>query len=239
MTQTMLNDLYLPDQKRLVSLIVGRAGSGKSYFLKHTIRDFMKLNRDKNFRLIFVCPKEEMLLYNDVAPIRSEALEKHLRKNRTAVVWTDPRYMEAEMDYVIETVFMIQKHNPDFKCTVIMDDCQLVVRSRSSGTAGSREFRRIALTGRSKNIRFVGVSHEMVFSKEIEGQTSFLVMFSMPFKLAHLDAKKRFGFDPAGYEEKLNERPYSFVWYDITQARATLMHPIEVREGSQVAPRAA
>ena len=33
----MLDDLYLPDGKRLTSQIVGKPGSGKSYYLTHTI----------------------------------------------------------------------------------------------------------------------------------------------------------------------------------------------------------
>ena len=233
---TMLEDLYLPDQKRLTTLIVGRAGSGKSYFLKHSIRDYLKRNTDKNHRLVFVCPKMEMTLYDDKPPIGVDQMEKHLRKNRTACVWTDPSMMEAEIDYVIGQIFAIRAANPKFTCTLVIDDCQLVVESRASGTQRQIEFRKLALTGRSKGIRFVGVSHSLVFSKEIEGQTSYLVMFSMPFKLAHTDAKKRFGFDPAGFTETMRKKPYSFVIYDITSGGSRLMNPLEVKEGSRVEP---
>ena len=234
---TMLNDLYLPDKKRLCTLIVGRAGSGKSYFLKHSIRDYLKRNTDKNHRLVFVCPKMEMQLYDDKPPITVDEMEKHLRKNRTACIWTDPSMMEAEIDYVIEQIFAIRSANPKFTCTLVIDDCQLVVDSRGSGTKRQLEFRRLALTGRSKGIRFVGVSHQLVFSKEIEGQTSYLVMFSMPFKLAQTDAKKRYGFDPAGFSETMQEKPYSFVIYDITTSGTRLMNPLEVKEGSRAEPK--
>ena len=58
---SMLDDLYKPDYKsKLTTQIVGRPGSGKSFYLKHTILEFMKRNKDPNYRLIFICPKQEM-----------------------------------------------------------------------------------------------------------------------------------------------------------------------------------
>ena len=60
---SMLDDLYKPDYKsRLTTQIVGRPGSGKSYYLRETITEFMKRNSDPNYRLVFLCPKHEMIL---------------------------------------------------------------------------------------------------------------------------------------------------------------------------------
>ena len=89
---SMLDDLYKPDYKsRLTTQIVGRPGSGKSYYLKHTINEFLKRNKDPNYRMVFVCPKHEMILSDkkEHRPIRTDQLEKHLRKNRVAVVYPD------------------------------------------------------------------------------------------------------------------------------------------------------
>jgi len=231
---TMLNDLYLPDQERLTTMVVGRPGSGKSFFLKHTIRDYMKRNTDKNHRLCYVCPKHEMTLYDDKPPITVDQLEKHLRKNRTAVVYPDPDFVEAEVDYCIDTLFAIRSANPDFTCTVVVDDAQTFIQSRR---AASQAFRRLALTGRSKGIRFVAVSHQMVFSKDLEGSTSFIAFFSMPVKLYHRDAMVRYGFDPEGFLESMSEKPYSFVWFDVTSTQGRLMNPLEVKEGSRAEPK--
>ena len=55
----MLDDLYLPDGKRLTSQIVGKPGSGKSYYLTHTIDTFLKKHKDPSYRLIYICPKQE------------------------------------------------------------------------------------------------------------------------------------------------------------------------------------
>ena len=175
-----LNDAFKPDFKALTSMVVGRPGSGKSYWLKHSLRDFMRSHKDPNFRCVYICPKHEMSLYDKSRPIGVESLEKHLRKNRTAVVYPDPDYVEAEVDYCIDTLFAIRNSNPDFTCTIIVDDAQTFIQSRR---AASQSFRRLALTGRSKGIRFVAVSHQMVFSKDLEGSTSYIVCCSMPVKL--------------------------------------------------------
>ena len=223
---SMLDDLYLPDRKRLSSMITGRPGSGKSFFLEHTIREFMKRNRDKNFRLVYICPKQEMTLYPKEKPITPDKLERHLRKNRTAVVYPDADFVEAEVDYCIDLIFAIQQANPDFTCTICVDDAQTFIQSRKGASAS---FRRLALTGRSKGIRFVPVAHQMVFSKDLEGSTSYIVFFSMPVKLYHKDAHTRYGFDAEPHIEKMAEQPYSFVWFDVTQARSTLMLPLDVK----------
>ena len=230
---SMLDDLYLPDRKRLSSMIVGRPGSGKSFFLAHTIREFMKRNQDENFRLVYICPKQEMTLYPKEKPITPDKLERHLRKNRTAVVYPDADFVEAEVDYCIDLCFAIQQANPDFTCTICVDDAQTFIQSRKGASAA---FRRLALTGRSKGIRFVPVAHQMVFSKDLEGSTSYIVFFSMPVKLYQKDAFTRYGFDAEPHIEKMAEQPYSFVWFDVTQARSTLMLPLDVK--GEKAPQA-
>ena len=194
----------------------------------------MKQHKDPNYRLVYVCPKHEMSLYHKSKPIGVDSLEKHLHKNRTAVVYPDPDYLEAEVDYCIDTLFAIRNANPDFTCTFVSDDAQVFISSRKSA---SNSFKRLALTGRSKGIRFVAVSHVPIFSKDLEGSTSYIVWFSIPVKLYHRDAMIRYGFDPEGYLEKMSEKPYSFVWYSVTDQQSTLMNPIEVKEGSPVEPR--
>ena len=140
------------------------------------------------------------------------------------------------MDYCIDTLFAIRNANPDFTCTIVVDDAQVFISSRRQA---SNSFKRLALTGRSKGIRFCAVSHIPIFSKDLEGSTSYIVWFSIPVKLYHRDAMVRYGFDPEGYLEKMAEKPYSFVWFSVTDQKSTLMNPIDVKEGAQVEPTAA
>lgn len=227
---SMLDKLYKPDQKRLNVLITGRPGSGKSYFIKHTLKAFLRKWKDPAGRVIYVDPKQEVDMgENTMTTV--DGLEKHLQKNRLAVIYPDTMYVEADTDEVIDTVFAIQEANPDFKAVVLVDDAQTFLKPTHGGA--SYQFKRMALTGRSKNIRFIGVAHQMVFSKALEGSISYLVNFSMPVKLYHKDAITRYGFDAALYADDLNSNPYSFVWFDVTKGKGTLMAPIDVKGESQ------
>jgi len=225
---SMLDDLYKPDYKsRLTTQIVGRPGSGKSYYLRETITEFMKRNKDPNYRLVFLCPKHEMILSDkkEHLPIRPDQLEKHLRKNRVAVVYPDIDFLDAEADYVIDLLFAIEKENEGFSATLVIDDSQVFIESRKSI---SPSFRRLALTGRSRGIRYVAVAHSIIYSKDLEGSTSYIILFNLPFKQHWTDSIKRYGFDPQPYVEQLASTPYSHVWFDVTTTKASLYPPLEI-----------
>ena len=66
----------------------------------------------------------------------------------------------------------------------------------------------------------------MIFNKDLEGSTSFIVNFTLPVKLFHKDAMTRYGFDFEPYVVPLSEVDYSFVFYDVTKGRARLYEPI-------------
>ena len=218
----MLDKLFKPDGKMLTTMVVGRPGSGKSFMLNKTLTQFCKQNTDENWRLVYICPKHEMTLM-DEQPIPVERLEKHLRKNQVAVVYPDPHWVEGEVEYAIDLLFAIGQANPDFSVTFCVDDAQVFLSSRK---AASPQFRRLALTGRSKGVRAVFVSHSMIFNKDLEGSTSFIVNFTLPVKLFHKDAMTRYGFDFEPYVVPLREVDYSFVFYDVTKGRARLYEPI-------------
>ena len=222
MSKNLLNDLYKPDGKRLTTMVVGRPGSGKSYFLNKTLREYATKSQDENWRMVYVCPKHEAQLSKE-PPIGVDGMEQHLRKNRVATVYPDPDYVEAEVEYVIDLMFAMKNANPDFTATLCVDDAQTFLSSRKQA---SPQFRRLALTGRSKGIRFVAVSHSLIFNKDLEGSTSFIVNFTLPVKLFHKDAMIRYGFDFEPYVEPLADTEYSFVFYDVTKSRATLYEPI-------------
>ena len=66
----------------------------------------------------------------------------------------------------------------------------------------------------------------MVFSKDLEGSTSYIVNFSLPVKLYHKDAQTRYGFDVTPFIEPLQDKEYSFVVFDVTKSKGTLYEPI-------------
>ena len=218
------SDLYKPDGVALTTCLVGAPGSGKSFFVKNTIKDFMK-NDDKMQHVVYVCPKHEME-FGEKSITSLEKLEKHMKKHRIHVIYPDPEMVEDHVDAVIATVFDIREANPDFKCCLVVDDAQAFLSSRRGA---SPQFKRLALVGRSRHIRFVAISHGFVFSKELEGSTSFIIHFRTLMSPLHVkDAMNRYGYNPEPFIEPLNETPYAHVIFNVTSGKSSLMRPLEV-----------
>ena len=117
--------------------------------------EFMKKNDDPDYRLLYICPKHEMRLGEKDPIVSVDKIGKAMRKNRAVIFYPNPYDVEAEVDYAIELMFQMQQQNEGFKATIVVDDAQTFISSRK---AASQAFRRLALTGRSKNIRFVAVA---------------------------------------------------------------------------------
>ena len=64
----MLDRLYLPDAHHLNTMIWGMAGSGKSVFIDHTLRGFLKQNKDKELRVVIIAPKNEDYVWGNIVP---------------------------------------------------------------------------------------------------------------------------------------------------------------------------
>ena len=120
----------------------------------------------------------------------------------------------------------IERENEGFSATIVIDDSQVFVESRKSI---SPAFRRLALTGRSRGIRYVAVAHSVIYQKDLEGSTSYIIMFNLPFKQHWTDSIKRYGFNPEPYVEQLAGTPYSHVWFDVTTTKVRLFPPLEIK----------
>ncbi len=221
---TMLDDLYLPDKKRLTTTLAGRPGSGKSYFIKKTLSEFLRQNNDENLRVLYICPKHEFT-FEDVKPTSLFKLQQSLRRNRLTILYPDPFYFEGETDGAVDMVFALREANDDdFKAVIIIDDAQVILDSRK---AASSTMKRLVLTGRSKGIRAVLVAHSPVVNKLMEGSTEHLITFSLPYANIYGDAKKRFGVDLEPIQEQISQTPYSFAWFDLVKGTTKLMNPID------------
>ena len=59
---SMLQELYRSDGKRLNVIIAGMPGSGKSFFIEHTLKDYLSKSRLKNERIVYITPKQETIM---------------------------------------------------------------------------------------------------------------------------------------------------------------------------------
>ena len=225
---SMLKDLWYPSGTSLHKLTVGQSGSGKSYFLEATAKEFLRQNTDPNMRVVYFSPKNEG--FTDLLEKKQKVVHtvpdmvKQLVDKRLVVFYPDATGLDDTMDDVINTLFDIKDENPDFKATLVIDDAQVFLSSRK---AASDAFNRLALLGRSRNLNAIYVSHAVVLNKTLEGQIDLMAFFTLPSKVHWKQTEERFGFNPEPYMDTLKQDDYSFLWVDIRKGTANMMNPIE------------
>ena len=226
MNMSMLNRLYDPDGSNLNTMIWGQAGSGKTVFIEQTIKEFLVANKDPMLRIIYISPKNEGFEWTKNIQYRLDDVFKGLKKIRVVAYYPQIDYLEESVDELINMTFDLQMSNPDSKFTIIIDDSQIFLSSRKSASPAHK---RLALTGRSRNIKGVYVAHNIVFARELESQVDVLVGFNNPNPIHYRSAIERFDFDPEPFADKIREKKYSFVWFDIQSGTPKLMNPIEIK----------
>ena len=223
----MLNRLYLPDGANLNVMGWGQAGSGKTVFFQTTLDQFLKKNKNEHLRVVVIAPKAEDW---DLGEKRTKIvdnlgdLESSIAENRMTVLYPPIDDLEETVDDAINMVFDYQAGNPKSAFVFVIDDSQIFLSSRRQA---SDAMKRLALTGRSRRVKGIFIAHNVVFSRDLEGQVDLLVGFSSPNPIQDRSSIERFNFDPEPYREPLRQRPYSFVWFDTRDGEPRLMAPIE------------
>jgi len=224
---SMLDELFYPSGTSLHKMVVGQSGSGKSYFIEATAKAFWKQKKDPNMRMVYFSPKNEGftdLLQKKQKPVYDvEGMNKQLVENKLVVFYPEITGLSDTMDDVINSLFDIKDQNPDFKCTLIIDDCQIFLSARK---AASDAFNRIALLGRSRNLNAIYISHAVVLNKSLEGQVDIMALFTLPSKTHWKQTEERFGFNPEPFMDDLKADDYSFLYVNLRKGQANMMNPI-------------
>jgi hypothetical protein len=227
-------DLFLPDGKSLHKVVVGQSGSGKSVFLEVVAKDYLKVNKDPSWRLIYFSPKNEGFI--DLLPKDKKKrpvglvgsvddMLKNMQKNFLTVFYPDSVGLDETMDDTINALFDFKDANPDFKATLVIDDAQVFLSARRESSEAQR---RLALLGRSRELNAVYVSHAVVLNKALEAQVDSLIFFTLPAKVHWKATEERYGFNPEPYIENLRSTPYSYVIIDVKTGSAQMMNPLEL-----------
>lgn len=229
-----VKDLYLPDGKSLHKVVVGQSGSGKSVFLEHGAKAFLKQNTDPNFRMVYFSPKNEgftdLLKKDRRKKIQGlvydvPSMLKSMEKNVLTVFYPDSSDLELTMDETIDALFDLRDANEDLKTTLVIDDAQVFLSSRKQASDAQN---RLALLGRSRKINAIYVSHALILNKALEAQVDSLYFFTLPAKVHWKSGEERYGFNPESYLEPLRDVPYSFVSFDVRSGSARLMNPVSL-----------
>ena len=94
---SMLQELYRSDGKRLNVIIAGMPGSGKSFFIEHTLKDYLSKSRLKNERVVYITPKQESIIDLEITPL--DKFEDAFRKERIIVLAPPMETLEDDVDY--------------------------------------------------------------------------------------------------------------------------------------------
>lgn len=214
------------DQETIGVVVAGKPGSGKTYALTQAAKGYLAKNQDPNYRMLCICPKEEgfeELMAKKQKPARSyKDMVDSFSKNTVTVYFPSMDDLETQVDEAIDFVFNTQAANPDLKTVIILDDAQVLISPRSEA---SPSLKRLTLTGRSRQIRGVFVSHSPVFNKALDGQIDTLWIFGETSPSYDKNFRERYSYDAEAFRPLLMERRYSSVYYDVRD-KPILMAPI-------------
>ena len=130
-----IEDLYLPDRKRLGTLWAGTSGSGKTTAVISTLRQAILSPKFGEFhRFIIVDPKVQQgdydLLVDPIFDL-SEVM-KSMDKNRVTLYWPyyeefDTKSMEQDISVIVDEMFRLADSEPKATFTFILDESSIVI----------------------------------------------------------------------------------------------------------------
>jgi len=208
-------------------IVAGKPGSGKTYALTQAGRGYLSKNTDPNYRILCICPKQEgfeELLAPKQQPARTfDAMVKSYERNTVTAYYPSMDDLEEKVDEAINFVFDTHDANEEpIRTIIVIDDAQVLISPRSEA---SPALKRLTLTGRSRRIRLVAVSHNPVFNKSLDGQIDTVWVFGETSPSYDRQFLERYNYDAAKYRDQLIARRYSSVYYDV-RGEPLLMAPI-------------
>jgi len=197
-------------------IVAGKPGSGKTYALTRVAQVYLAKNKDPNYRILAISPKGEgfeELLTKKQTPVRSrDDMMKSFSKHTVTAYYPSMDTLEEDVDEAINFVFDMQESNPDLRTVIVVDDAQVLISPRSEASVAMK---RLTLTGRSKQIRGMWVSHNPVFNKALDGQIDTIWIFGPTSPSYDRQFMERYNYDAEAFRNNLTERQYSSVYYDV------------------------
>lgn len=204
-------------------IVAGKPGSGKTFALEGCGKSYISRNRDPNYRILAIAPKGEgyeSLLGKKQKPTTSfKDMTKSFQNNTVTIYYPSMDTLDTDIDDAVNFVFDAQEQNPNTRTVIIIDDAQVIISPRSEA---SPALKRLTLTGRSKSIRGVFVSHSPVFNKALDGQIDTLWIFGETSPSYDRQFMERYNYDAPAYRDLLMERRYSSVYYDVRKSPVLL-----------------
>ena len=228
-TKTAISDLdlerlYHPNGHLLGSLFSGTSGSGKSTAIISTLQGAIASKKFGEWhRFVMVDPKGQPgdydLLGEPLFDVQSVC--DSIRKNRVTIFWPSMDFMEEEVSAVVDYVFDLARSEPRTTFTFVLDEAAVLI----TPTRMPLSLKRLSVQGRSLGIMPIYASQRPLLNRWTDANLSNMFLFrTLPLDADQLS--KRWGVDFEEADARLREKPYSFLWFDMTQGTHKPMEPV-------------
>ena len=224
-----IEHLYQPNRKRLGVLWAGTSGSGKTTAVISTLRQAILSPKFGEFhRFVIVDPKVQRGDYDLLAdPVTTlDAALASMQKERVTLYWPDyPEFDQATLEWdisrVVDEMFDLSQSKDEPTFTFILDEASIVI----SPTRVPPSLKRLSVQGRAKGIIPPFLSQRPLTNRWLDANLSRVMLFRMlPVDADNLT--KRWGVDFVSADERIREKPYSFIHFDLENASIQNMNPV-------------
>ena len=221
-----LERLYHPDGHHLGTLWAGLSGSGKTTAVISTLQQAMKMKTfGPSHRFVIIDPKTQPndydLLIDPITDLGKA--EESIRKERLTLYWPSLDFLEEEVSHLIDYIFQLSDSEEKSSYTLIIDEASILI----TPTRLPQSLKRLSVQGRAKRIKPVYISQRPLTNRWLDSNLSSLVLMrALPVDADNLS--KRWGLDFSEVNEKLQEKKYSFMWFDLETAQLNMMNPVDL-----------
>ena len=226
-----IEELYLPDRKRLGTLWAGTSGSGKTTAVISTLRQAILSPKFGEFhRFVMIDPKVQNgdydLLVDPIFDINE--VFKSMDKNRMTLYWPyyeefDTKTIEYDISLIVDEMFRLADKEPRATFTFILDESSIVI----TPTRVPASLKRLAVQERAKGIIPSFISQRPLTNRWLDANLSNVLLFRMlPVDSDNLS--KRWGVDFESADAMVREKPFSFLRFSLEDISISKIEPVEL-----------
>jgi len=209
----------------------GTSGSGKTTAVISTLRQAILSPSFGEFhRFVIVDPKVQEGDYDkltDPVTTLEDALSS-MRTERVTLYWPDyegfdQTTLEWDISRIVDEMFNLSKSKDKPTFTFILDEASVVISTNRVPAS----LKRLSVQGRAKGIVPHFISQRPMTNRWLDANLSRLMLFRMlPVDADNLS--KRWGLDFIAADEQIRKKPYSFIHFDLENARLRNMNPVDL-----------
>ena len=209
----------------------GTSGSGKTTAVISTLRQAILSPSFGEFhRFVIVDPKVQEGDYDkltDPVTTLDQAITS-MQKERVTLYWPDyegfdQATLEWDISRIVDEMFDLSRSKDKPTFTFILDEASVVISTNRVPPA----LKRLSVQGRAKGIVPHFISQRPMTNRWLDANLSRIMLFRMlPVDADNLS--KRWGLDFNSADEQIRKKPYSFIHFDLENARLRNMNPVDL-----------